>query len=235
MKKLFTTLFVLCVSLLPVYAQTILLHDDEKTIEGLSCKGVSTFIELDKKTVEKAWSKRLKDFGKVETTRKAILVKVALIPEISPNAIKLYSTIEPASKGVTIFYSLDPGDGFIISSKQEYAQMRRILQEFAQALYHDDMAEQVKEADRAVMFTQKQYEKKTEEGKSLLDKIEKNAAEKIRLEKLLYENAQQAQRLKQDLEQNKNQQEAASEEVTRVKKLSESKKQKLEELKKPAL
>jgi hypothetical protein len=235
MKKLLTTVFVLFIGLLPAFAQSILLHDAVKSIEGLSCTGVSTFIELDKKAVEKAWAKKLKEFGKVETTRKAVLVRVALIPEISPNAIKLYSTLEPSAKGVTVFYALDLGDGFITPTLPEYEITRKILSDFAQSLYHDDMAEQVKETERAVMFTQKQYEKKTEEGKNLADKIEKNAADKIRLEKLLYENTQQAQRLKQELEQNKHQQEAMAEEATKVKKLSEDKKKKLEQLKKPML
>lgn len=45
-----------------VYAQKVLVKQDEVEIDQLKRKGLSTTIELDRKTVEKAWQKKLKEW-----------------------------------------------------------------------------------------------------------------------------------------------------------------------------
>lgn len=230
MKKFLTTLIICCSLSAVALAQKVSVKEAIQSVTDVACPGMVTLIELEPKVVEKAWSKKIKEFGKAESSRGVYLVKVALIPEISPNAVKVYSKLNSDSKGTTVFMAIDLGDEFLTPGKAEYETARRILHDFAVMLYREDMNEQIKEAERAVLTTVKSHERKTQDGKNLEHKLAKNKEEKKKLEQALIDNAKEHERLLKEIEQNKLQLEATFEEIGKVRKLAEIKKNKLAEI-----
>lgn len=209
------------------FGQKVSVVPAEAEIDGLKRKGLSTTIELERKVVEKAWQKYLKNAGKVESSKGNYTVKGGSIPSIAPGAINIYSHIDNDSHGTTIFYAIDLGTELATIGTPAYEAAQKALHEFAVQQYREDLNEQIKEADEVVDDAVRMHEKKVAQGESLQKQIERNAQEKVKLQKQLEENALDAERLKNSLTQNKIDQATALEEIKRVRQVSEGKKAKL--------
>jgi hypothetical protein len=230
MKKFLATLIIGYTLTMAAFAQKVSVQESNQAVGDIPCKGMATLIELEPKTVEKAWAKKLKGYGKTESSRDVYLVNVALVPEVSLSAVKVYSRLISNTKGTIVFFAIEQGDEFLTPDKAEYEAARRILHDFAVTLYREDMNEQIKEAERAVATTVRSYERKTQEGKNLEHKLTKNEEEKKKLEQMLIDNAEEHKRLLQEIAQNKLQQEATFDEIGKVRKVAELKKVKLTEI-----
>jgi hypothetical protein len=230
MKKFLATLIIAYTCAMTAFAQKVSVQESNQGVGEVPCKGVATLIELEPKTVEKAWAKKLKGYGKTESSRDTYLVTVALVPEVSLSAVKVYSRLISNTKGTIVFFAIEQGEEFLTPETAEYEASRRILHDFAVTLYREDMNEQIKEAERAVTTTVRSHERKTQEGKNLENKLTKNEEQTKKLEQMLIDNAKDHERLLQEIAQNKLQQEATFDEIGKVRKVAELKKTKLAEI-----
>jgi hypothetical protein len=210
-------------------AQKVTVIEQDETIENVIRKGMSTVIVLDQEEVEKAWIKKLKEFGKVDVQKNVYIVESALISGISTTPVRIISTIIQSDKGSRVFWSIEMGKAYVSTKDdpEKFSIAEKILHDFGVMVYRENINDQIKDAEKVLSQTVKAQEKKVKQGVDLVNKVDRNKQQKINLEQKLKENAEELIQLQKDIEQNKLDQGASSVEVEKVKKAVEAVKAKL--------
>jgi len=201
------------------FAQEVSTYETTKKVDNMPRKGMATTLHLDYKFVEKLWRKKLKEFGGKSTLVKegSVIIEGASIPPVSKNAVKIVATIYKVKDGVEIFWAIDVGTSYIAQGEDGRDAVDQILVDFGKKAYIEDINIQIKEAERALIKSNKLYQKKIQEGENIVSRIEKNKIEKIKLENELLENGEELIQLQKDQEQNKIEQEQAKEDSEKMK------------------
>lgn len=222
MTKLFVFLFAALFSI-SSYAQKIKVSETTEEVERITRTGLSTTIELDAKSIEKAWQKQLKNYGKTDNTKGVITVPVANVSAISSSPCRIVSMVKSSGKGATIWWAIDMGDAHVTSSgnSSAYKAAERVLHDFASQCYRDDINEQIKDAEKALNTSVKNHDKEVREGGNLIKDVENNKQDKINLEQKLKENAAELEQLQKDIAKNKTDQAAALQDIEKMKKAVE--------------
>jgi hypothetical protein len=218
MKNIFLLLFsVLFLS--NIYSQNYNMSVDDHNgkVGKMHHAGVAIHIDLDKKEVKDEWKKELKKMGKVDSESGVYLIESARIPSVSPQAVRVLSTVESTSKGTRIWVSINDGNGYVKTGSVNHGKVKKFLQDFAKRMYRLDIERQVKDAQEAVATSKKSQEKVIHTGESLDKDLKENEEEKIKLET--------------DIEQNVKDQELAVQNVADMQKALELVQQKLEKMK----
>jgi uncharacterized protein YlaN (UPF0358 family) len=186
-------------------------------------------VELDKKLIEKAYLKKLKETGRTEMNKTgSITVKSASLPglagTVNPTA---FARADQGAKGTRVFLSVDLPTETIKAGHAAFDELKKFLYDFALQCYRDDLNAQIAEADKAVDAAVKLNENSTDEGQDLKRQLEKNLNENNRLKQLLNENESERLKLKSDSVQNKIIQISTFEDIQRLQKIVEDKKTKL--------
>lgn len=214
------------------HAQSIQVNSTEKNIANAKRKVLSTTIELEKKVVERAWGKRLKEYGKLENNKGYYAMNAVTIPPIVNAPVTLYTSVEESGeKGTAIFLFIDTGTEVLSPGSKNYEAARNFLYDFVLELYRDDMNMQISESDKAVTGAVKVHDKLVDQGDKIVNNIQKNRAEKVRLEKALIDNELDFQKLTADSTKNRLDQATAEQEINRLRNISEEKKNKLGQIK----
>lgn len=191
--KLLVTILVCLNFTFGLLAQTkkeIAVMPGHAEIQQVDRKGMQVLIELDGKFVSKNWAQKLKEFGKVETDKGDFIIHGASIPEIS-TACTIYSNVTTTSKGVFVFWAIDLGSEYIVEGHAKYDVAKKKLREYAAAIYIADVNAQIASAESALNSSVKNQEKLVKLGETLKSNTQKNAKEKIDLEKKLDDNAKE--------------------------------------------
>lgn len=210
-------------------AQNINITPAQREIEKLNRPGYISCIELDRKTVNKLWQKKLKSLGKVVTPKNGIAIaQEAELPQLSSSPVQIFSSIEPSSKCTNLFVSMVVDGSTVDLQNPKSQQVKQFLHDFTLEAYRADLGEQITEAEKAVAKAVKLHEKTLKEGQNIDRMIEKNASEKIKLEKQLKDNEKEKSELEKRKAKNIVEQESALEEIKKVRKIAEEKKAKLD-------
>ncbi|MEY3451017.1 MAG: hypothetical protein RL711_842, partial [Bacteroidota bacterium] len=189
----------------PSFAQKVMVTEHEETIDNVTRKGMSTIILLEQEITEKSWLKKLKEFGKVESSKNIYTVAIANISGISSTPVNIISTITQSDKGSKVFWSIEMGKAYV-STKDDpakYSTAEKILHDFAVMVYREDINDQIKDAEKVLSQTVKVQDKKVRLGGDLVNKVERNKQQKLNLEQKLRDNADELIQLQKDIEQNK--------------------------------
>lgn len=201
---------------------------DEETVAGRTLKGQSTFINLDKKSIDRIWLKKLKELGKPEAIQGDYQIKIAVVP-FSSTSLQIYSKLTSTNGGTRIFWSLDNGEQAFDEKSSYWTSAGQFLVAFGIDCYRQDLNNQIAEADKSVESAVKLHDARQKNREVLLRDIERNRTEKLRLEKQLVENAQQLLKFKADSSQNKAEIDGSLAEIDRLRKIAEDKKNKLKD------
>jgi len=228
MTRILVSLLAIFISALS-YAQKIKVSETTEEVEKITRTGLSVLIELDEKTVEKAWQRHLKNYGKVDNTKGVYTLPVANVSAISSSPCRIVSIVKSSGKGSTVWYAIDMGDAHVTSSgsSSAYKAAERILHDFAAQCYRDDINEQIKDAEKALNTSVKTHDKEVREGQNLVEDVEKNKQNKINLEQKLKDNAAELDQLQKDIAKNKTDQASAAQDVEKMKKAVEVVREKL--------
>lgn len=231
MKKLLVLLIGLAIAT-GAYAQKIKVEGVEESVNGVPRKGLGVEIQLEKKLIEKMWEKKLKDFGKVESSKGTYMVNGGNMSGVSSTPVNIISQIKESKSGYMVWYAIDLGDSYVTADnkKGSYRDAERILKEFAAACYTEDINNQINDAQKALDKTVRDQEKKVKEGENLVKEVGDNGKEKQKLEEKLKENAEELKKLQAEIEQNKKDQAAAAQEVEKMKLAVEAVKAKLDKI-----
>ena len=211
------------------YSQKVNVTEKDETIETTLRHGLSIQLVLEAEDVQKAWIKKLKEFGKVESVGDIHKVESALITSISPAPVRVISQLTKTDKGVYVFYAIDLGTNYLsfANDSLKYRITEKILHDFGVMLYHEDINEDIKNAEKVLLKTVSAQERIVNEGIDTRKKIDKNKLQKQQLEQKLKENAQELINLEEQIEKNKLNQEKASKDVEKVRKALETTRERL--------
>ncbi len=231
MKKSFIVSFLLLFSI-ACFAQKILIQEGSEVVDNIQRTGLYTIIKLDNKTVEKAWEKKLKNFGKVQSSKGVLSITGAEIPGVTSKPGQVYSKVLKTKDGAKVWWAIDLGSSFVSTSEggSSYRAASQILTDFAAECYRDDINKEIADAEKALSKTIKDHEKNIKEGENLVSSVEKNKQEKINLENKLKENAEDLKRLEKEIQQNKSDQERSRNDVSKMKEAVEVVKNKLNQI-----
>ena len=229
-KKILTTVFILCTAL-PTFSQKVIVSEASEKIGETQHTGMSITLKLSQKMVENGWEKFLKDHGKYEHKKGEYTQLAGSYKEIDVVPLRTLSKILTSKDGsVTVFWAIDLGNEYISPKSNKWAAAEKLLHDFGVSMYIQDVNQQVKEAEEAVADASKKQERKLRDGENLVKKVDSNKEEKLRLEQKLKDNAQELINLQKAQEQNKLDQAEAAKEVERMKKAVEVTKQKLKSI-----
>lgn len=229
------TTFSLLLLVLPLWVcaqhqhkMVVKVEEKSMVLAGVSRTGMSTVLELDYDDVEKAWLKKLKDYGKYTSEKGVYTVESCVIPSISSTAVRIISTVVKTSKGAEVFWAIDMGTSYVSrTTPKEFTEASKILHDFGVQCYIDDINEQIKEAESVLSTSVKNQEKLANNGENLQKNVDSNRKKKKEYEQNIIDLDKEYDQLLKDIEQNKMDQTAAAQEVERLKKALESVKSKL--------
>jgi hypothetical protein len=221
-------LFVLLLLSLSAQAQKVTIAPETREIEGLRRKGMSTLVEYDKKTVDKAWTKFLKTIGKPESWKSgATVILEANITQPDFAGVDHVTRLDATTEGTKIFWSIGLKGDYAEPTSPLYEKAKTALTNFCKQLYRDDLADQIDAAEKVADVVSRTHDKTVQMGEHLRKQLERNAQDQASLVKSLEEKKAEAERLKQEIAQNKIDQESALEEIKKVRKIAEDKKAKM--------
>lgn len=232
MKKLFIGICIASLFAFQGSTPSIKVSEKEEKIENLQRKGFSVLILLEKSIIEKAWFKKAKEFGKIESGGGQYIVHEALMPTISPSQVRFYSKVtEKAKQGTEVWMAIDLGTEFIAGKHLKRADAEKILYQFAVEAYRADYAIQVEEAEATLAKSIKEYERTVASEQKVRGKMQKNADQKKSLLLELQENKLDSAQLVKDLEMNKLEQSQDQAETEKLRKAVEIVKNKMASVK----
>ncbi len=232
MKKLFLGFCVLTLFSFQGSLPIIKVYEKEEKLEKLQRKGFAVLILLEEPFVDKAWSKKLKEFGKVDSRQNEYIVTEAVVPNISGQPVRIYSKVtEKAKQGVEVWMAIDLGTEFITKKHPKADQLEQILYQFAVDIYRSDYLIQVEEAEKVLAKSTREYERTVSAELKIRNKIQRNKDDKKELLEKLKETKMDSIQLVKDLEMNKLEQKQDSLETIKMKKAVESVKTKMAQIK----
>jgi hypothetical protein len=214
------------------FSQTIKVLEKEDKIEKMQRKGYVVLIQLEEPFVDKAWSKKTKEYGKVESKGNEYIVHEAMMPSFSSSPVKFYSKVTEKSKqGTEVWMAVDLGTDFVTKKHVKSEEVEKFLYQFAVETYQADINIQIQEAEKTLLKTSKEYERTVAGELKVRNKMQKNKEQKAALLEELKQTKSDSIQLVKDLEMNKLEQKQDSLEVVKLKKAVEAVKAKLTAIK----
>ncbi len=217
-------LFFLLFSIGVVKAQKIKIQESSEMVENISRTGMYVSLELDKKDVEKLWSKYLKAYGKTSSSNGVLLIHAADMKAISSYPCRVFSIVSATATGAKVWWAIDLGAKFVSKeSEAEYKGAEKMLYEFAVSAYRDDINKQIEDAEGALLAATKIHEKEVNEGIDLQDKIDNSGVQKVELEDKLKVNKEDYVRLNREIDNNLAEQKVALQNSENIKAVQHAK------------
>ena len=212
-KLLTVTLFFICSGFLATYgnvAKKIEVIDVTKVLSFGKQNGIKVNIyQADKKKVEKAWSKaiREKTKSKVENQNNEIFILSTTLEEISPNPVNIYSIINEYPDYVELNAFVEVNGKFISARTNETAYLgaRKFLRDFGVACYKEAVKDELNAEETRLGDLERDMKKLINDN----DKLHKNISEEERSidvsEREIQTNELDQKRARGLIEQQKNQ------------------------------
>ncbi len=228
MRKLFIGICIASFFSFQGSVPSIKVVEREENVEKLQRIGFAVLIQLEKQIIEKGWSKKVKEFGKVDASGSEYIVHEAMMATISPKPVRMYSkVIEKSKQGTEVWMSVDLGTEFVTGKHQNRDELEKILYQFAVDAYRADYAEQVEEAEKTLAKSTKEYERTVANEQKVRNRMQKNRDQKQDLLNQIKENKMDSVQLVKDLEMNKLEQKQDLEETEKLRKAVEIVKDKM--------
>jgi len=188
-------------------AQSVDVATATETIDGKAYPGLQTVLNLDEKKVKDSWRDLLKTYGKVEIPKEAknrYEVKMANIPEITSLPLSITSTANTQQGATTIFWAMRLDSTFITQSGHpQFAKVKSLMHDFAVKMYQEKVNAEVTDAQKLLDKQLKEQTATLRESENLAKSVEKNKAEKIKLEEEVVKNKEDAEKLVKEMETSK--------------------------------
>ena len=200
----------------------------DQTVSGQTYTGQAVQVELERKSVERAWVKQLKELGRVDQNKNQIEIKNVILPEIQ-GEVRILSLLNTTLEGTQIFWVILHGNEAIKAGTTEFSAASKFLYDFVLSLYRDDVNKQIADADKTVEESVERHDRKVKESLEIARNLQRNRSDRIRFQKQLEENGINFQRLKGDSIQAELDKTETIKEIDKLRKISEEKKNKLKE------
>ncbi len=229
MKKYLIVLFLLASG--SVHSQKIKVVEEAIVLERVLTKGYSVVVDLDVSQMQKKWIKQLKTYGKLTREIDYIVISPAVVPSVAQTSVVIYTKTTESLQGLKIWMCIANANK---TQEQEAIKSeeaaQKILHDFAATNYTENINEQIKHAEAALVLANKNQEKAIRKSEYLENQISKNKENKLLLEEKLKKNGEDLISLKKEQQDNVIDKQKTVEEVERMKRATEIVKAKLNEI-----
>lgn len=234
MKRSVLLAFVLFLATLSGYAQKSPVDEAENTINNIPRKGQRVSIQLDSKRVENAWNKQLTEKfpGKVKNNKGVITINGITITDIAPNPVSVISKVDASPTGTSVWWSIDLGNAYLSkdATPAQWKAAEKYLKDFSRQMYREDLVAQISESERALMASQNNHLAVIEKANKIKQDIERNKADKLKIQLLLAANAAELLQYNNLVDLNLKEQEAARADIVNMRLALESVKDRMNKI-----
>ena len=225
MNKFSFLLICLCISTAALAQLTVVVKSKSEKINGASAEGYSSELQGKKEDVASAWSKFLKDIGKVKNPGGTITItEPAIGATVYPKGI-LYAAVEGNEENATVWLGLNKEEWVVNDITIVTTELEKLVYRFGVKFYRDQIQKQIDEAQQASDAVDKQKQRLLNQNKDLVNKLSNNEQQKIQLEKSLETNKLDHLVLLQKIENNKKSQDSVANAGVQIKKVVETHKE----------
>jgi hypothetical protein len=221
MKKLTILLLVFLVS--PIWAQKVTVSKKSDKIKGESAEGYGTTLEGKKEAVMAAWSKFIKDLGKVKSGGDYQYIENPVLGATVYNTGIIYATTtgNGDEEKAEVWLGIKSGEWTVNDISLVEKQLEKLVYQFGIKFYRDKIQAQIDEGQQALEAVVRQQQRLTNQNKDLSIRLGNNGQEKIQLEKAIEANKLENLVLLQKIENNKKSQDSVAQAGEKIKKVIE--------------
>lgn len=205
----------------PCFAQTVTVQKQTAKIKGVQAKGFELALEGKKEAAASAWSKFLKDIGKVKTINEYQTVTEPVVGAIVYNTGVLYATLQSTDTKSTVWIGLIDTEWQVNDIEIVNKELEKMVYSFGVKFYRDQIQLQIDEAQKAVEAVERKAQRLQVENKNLNNRLANNEQQKVQLEKALKENELEHLVLQQKILNNKNSQDSVAAATIQIRKALE--------------
>jgi hypothetical protein len=217
MKK-FTVLLAMCVTTF-AFSQKVTVAKKSDKIKGDSADGYGAALEGSKENVAAAWSRFLKELGKVRSGNDYQYVEGPAMGGTVYQTGIVYATVSGNEQNASVWMGIKADEWQVNDIKIVETQLEKLVYQFGVKFYRDKIQAQIDEAVRASEAVTRQQQRLLNENKNLNLRLTNNGQEKIQLEKNLEANKLENLVLGQKIVNNKKSQDSvklAGEQILKV-------------------
>lgn len=208
------------------FAQKVTVKEKKNKIQNEYQNGYSSTIIGDEDKITSAWYRKLRSLGRLREEGNYIVVRAADIDEQKYPVLPVYSIVKPSLEDTEIWIYAE-----VTNIEEDTAQvidekMKELLYSFSLAYYRSVAQENINEAERAIEFTSKKYQKLLQEETELRKDSIVNVNEKLRLEGLIETNELEHKVISQKIVDTQAYQDSTLMDLEHMKKALELKKEK---------
>ena len=186
MKKL-TIILILC-SALDGFAQKVMVNKKSERIKDASGEGYGVELEGKKEAVASAWSRFLKDLGKVKSGSDYQFIEGPAMGGTVYATGVLYGKSNGSEEKGTDWMGILATEWNVNDITLVTAEIEKLVYQFGVKFYRDKIQAQIDEGQRAMDAVVRQQQRLVNQNKDLNTKLRNNGEEKIRLEKAIESN-----------------------------------------------
>jgi hypothetical protein len=199
-------------------------------IQSESQDGYSSIIKGDQSKITAAWYRKLRLLGRLREEGNYIVVRAADIDEQKYPVLPVYSIINSSEKETEIWLYAEVANIETDTAQVIDEKMKELLYSFSLEYYRSIVQNEISEAERAIEFTSKKYQKLLQEEIELRKDSAVNVSEKARLEGLLEKNTLEHKVINQKITDTKAYQDSTLIDMEHMKKALELKKVKFKSI-----
>lgn len=219
MKK-FAIVVCLCITS-SVFAQKVTVGKKSEKIKGESAEGYQTELEGTKEDVASAWSKYVKELGKVRSGNDYQFVENPVLGGTAYTSGVVYAQTSGNDKSAKVWLGIKAAEWTVNDVSLVEKQLEKLVYQFGVKYYRDKIQAQIDEGQRAMDAVTRQQQRLTTQNRDLTIKLSNNEQEKISLDKRLEANKLEKLVVIQKLENNKKSQDSIAQAGLQIKKVIE--------------
>lgn len=201
MKKLI--FFLLCLSTGIAFSQKVSVDKKSDKVKGESADGYTTELEGKKDDVAAAFSKFIKDMGKVRSEGDYQYIEGPVLGGTAYATGKVYARTRGNDEKASVWLGLKASEWTVNDISIVEKQLEKLVYQFGIKFYRDKIQAQIDEGQQAFDAVVRQQQRLTNQNKDLNIRLGNNAQEKIQLDKSIEANKLENLVLLQKIENNK--------------------------------
>ncbi len=207
--------------------QKVSVSKKSERVKGESAEGYATTLEGKKDEVASAWSKYIKELGKVKSGGDYQFIEGPAMGGTVYTSGVLYARSGGGAESGTVWLGLRADEWTVNDIKIVEDAAEKLVYQFGIKFYKDKIQAQINEAQEALNIVVRQQQRLVNENKSLNTKLTSNEQQKIQLEKSIEANKLEHLVLLQKIVNNKKAQDSVSATTIPIKRVVELHKERL--------
>ena len=225
MKITYAALLIIIYSTSSLQAQRVEITKKKNRIGEDNIIGHVSIIVGNEDNIEGQWYKELRTLGRMRQEGNYLTVKEATFEGWNEEVVPIYSKLMAADSITEVWITVKSDKLSDDSIQLVNNRLHEFLYQFSLNYYKGIAQKKINQADRAVAFTEKKYQKLQAEALELEKDLKDNTAEIERLKQLLEKNQLEEKVISQKIIDNKADQDTTLIDIDRLKKIVQQKKE----------